>query len=116
MVEVEGQSLRVGFNGRLYQVNQSGDKETTRATKYRIVRCECGQSFIAHDGRMKTCEACKAKAKQERLSTLTYQRQEHHQTCQHCGQPIQSERSTKRFCSAKCKVAYHRSQQQEQAA
>ena len=33
--------------------------------------------------------------------------------CQHCGEPFTSERRTKRFCTAKCRVYWNRAKERE---
>ena len=33
--------------------------------------------------------------------------------CEHCGQPVDAERSTRRFCSSRCRVAAHRAKPAE---
>jgi len=75
-LEHQGQTLIVGHGGRLYAPRTSVDawgrtRPTQKVTKYRIVACACGHSFIAHDGRMKTCEACQAHAQQLRRTRRT---------------------------------------------
>ncbi len=55
-IEHQGQTLIVGHGGRLYTPRTSVDawgrtRQTQKVTKYRIVTCGCGRTFIAHDGR-----------------------------------------------------------------
>jgi hypothetical protein len=120
-IEVNGQHLIVGLGGKLYQHNESVDawrrkRQTQRVTKYRLVNCDCGQTFIAHDARMKVCSDCKDQAKRKRLAALIHRKQPHHVICQQCHQSMIAERSTKRFCSVGCKQAHYRQRLQTQNA
>jgi hypothetical protein len=50
-----GKTLIVGHGGRLYAPRTSIDawgrtRHTQKVTKYRIVPCGCGRTFIAHAG------------------------------------------------------------------
>ena len=55
------------------------------------------QQFVDSWGRKRVCE--------KRLDTLP---KEHNDVCACCGQPMDSERSTKKFCSAGCRVKFNR--------
>jgi predicted nucleic acid-binding Zn ribbon protein len=57
------------------------------------------QEFVDSWGRTRVCD--------KRVDTLP---KEHNVACECCGQPIDSERSTKKFCSAGCRVAWNRQQ------
>ena len=70
---------------------------TAKGVKYRQAE------FTDAWGRKRVCE--------KRLDTLP---QPHNEVCQCCGQPMDSERSTKKFCSAGCRVKFNR--QQKRAA
>ncbi len=79
-IEHQGQTWIVGHGGRLYAPRTSIDawgrtRHTQKVTKYRLVACACGSVFIAHDARMKTCEACQAHAQRERRIRCTVKAQ-----------------------------------------
>ncbi len=61
------------------------------------------REFVDVRGRKRVCT--------KRLDTLP---KPHNDVCLCCGQPIDSERSTKKFCSAGCRVKWNR--QQKKAA
>jgi predicted nucleic acid-binding Zn ribbon protein len=61
------------------------------------------QEFVDSWGRVRVCD--------KRVDTLP---KEHNEVCACCGQPIASERSTKKFCSPGCRVKWNR--QQKRAA
>lgn len=112
-VEHQGQTLIVGHGGRLYQPQTSVDawgrpRHTQKATKYRIVPCGCGRTFIAHDGRMKTCEACQAHAQREQRTRRTVEAQRLPTTCIQCSQRVVAQRSTRRYCSRACQQRAYR--------
>lgn len=112
-VEHHGQTLIVGHGGRLYQPQTSVDawgrtRPTQKVTKYRIVPCGCGRTFIAHDGRMKTCEACKAHAQRERSVHRAAEAQPPSAICRVCGQPLTAQRRTKLYCSRTCQQRAYR--------
>ncbi|HRY52126.1 MAG TPA: hypothetical protein P5186_29200 [Candidatus Paceibacterota bacterium] len=112
-VEHHGQILIVGHGGRLYAPRTSTDawgrtRPTQKVTKYRIVTCACGHSFIAHDGRMKTCEACQAHAQQLRRTRRTAEAQRFPTPCIQCGQRVVAQRSTRRYCSRACQQQAYR--------
>ena len=77
-------------------------RPTQKVTKYRIVACACGQSFIAHDGRMKTCEACKAHTQHLRNTRRTAEAKRLPTTCTQCGQSLTAQRRTQLYCSRAC--------------
>jgi hypothetical protein len=112
-IEHQGQTLIVGHGGRLYAPRTSTDawdrtRQTQKVTKYRIVTCGCGQPFIAHDGRMKTCEACKAHAQQKRRTRRTAEAQQLPTPCIQCGQRLTAQRRTKVYCSRACQQQAYR--------
>ena len=112
-VEHQGQVLIVGCQGRLYAPRTSIDawgrtRQTQKVTKYRIVTCACGQPFIAHDARMKTCEACKAHAQQIRRTRRTAEAQQLPTPCIQCGQRLTVQRRTKVYCSRACQQQAYR--------
>jgi len=89
-VDHQGQTLIVGQGGRLYKPNTFTDtwgrtQPTQKVTKYRIVACACGRTFIAHDARMKTCKACKAPAQREHSVHRAAKAQPPSATCRVCG-------------------------------
>jgi hypothetical protein len=109
-IEHHKQTLIVGHGGRLYAPRTSIDawgrtRQTQKVTKYRIVTCTCGQSFIAHDGRMKRCMDCQARIRQERCAVETPPRSV---TCSVCGQPLTAQRRTKLYCSRACQQQAYR--------
>lgn len=112
-VEHQGQTLIVGHGGQLYAPRTSVDawgrtRHTQKVTKYRLVPCGCGCPFIAHDGRMKTCEACKAHAQRERSAHRAAEAQPLSATCTQCGQPLTAQRRTQRYCSRACQQKAYR--------
>ena len=112
-IEHQGQTLIVGHGGRLYAPRTSVDawgrtRHTQKVTKYRIVACACGQPFIAHDGRMKTCEACQAHAQRERRTHHTAKAQRFPTTCIQCSQRLTAQRRTKLYCSHACQQQAYR--------
>jgi hypothetical protein len=112
-VQHHGQTLVVGHGGRLYAPRTSVDtwgrtRHTQKITKYRIVMCGCGQAFIAHDTRMKTCEACKAHAQQARCAQRAAEIKPLPAECVICGQPLTAQRRTKIYCSRACQQKAHR--------
>ena len=112
-IEHPGHPLIVGHGGRLYQPQTSVDawgrtRHTQKVTKYRMVACGCGQPFIAHDGRMKTCEACKAHAQRERRVHRAAKAQPPSATCTQCGQPLAAQRRTKTYCTRACQQQAYR--------
>ena len=114
-IEHPGQTLIVGHGGRLYAPRTSIDawgrtRHTQKVTKYRIVACGCGHSFIAHDSRMKTCEACRAQAQQARRTRQATEAKPSSMTaCAQCGQWVVAQRSTRIYCSRACQqIAYRK--------
>lgn len=112
-VDHQGQTLVVGQGGRLYKPKTFTDawgrtRHTQKITKFRIATCVCGQPFIAHDARMKTCEACKAHAQRERSIHRAAEAQPLSATCTPCGQPLTAQRRTKRYCSRACQQKAYR--------
>ena len=112
-IEHQGHTLIVGHGGRLYAPRTSVDtwgrtRHTQKVTKYRIVPCGCGRTFIAHDGRMKTCEACQAHAQQKRRTRRTAEAQRLPTTCIQCGQRLTVQRRTKVYCSRACQQQAYR--------
>jgi hypothetical protein len=79
---------------------------------YRLHDCACGRKFIAHYS-FKLCQACRQgrqDALRSKLDAFTADRAanraETRQTiCAHCGQPMTTQRSTKRYCSDACRNA-----------
>lgn len=118
-VEHQGQILIVGRGGRLYAPRTSVDawgrtRQTQKVTKYRIVTCGCGQPFIAHDGRMKTCEACRAQVQQARRARRFTKAKPPLTDCIMCGQPLTTQRRTKTYCSRACQQHAYRDRQYHQ--
>lgn len=116
-IEHQGQTLIVGHGGHLYAPRTSVDawgrtRHTQKVTKYRIVACACGRTFIAHDGRMKTCETCKAHTQRERSIHRTAEAQPLSATCTQCGQPLTAQRRTKLYCSRACQQQAYRQRRQ----
>ena len=112
-IEHQGQTLIVGHGGQLYAPRTSIDawgrtRHTQKITKFRIAMCGCGHSFIAHDGRMKTCEACKAYAQQTRRPRRTAEVKRPPTTCTPCGQRLTAQRCTKIYCSRACQQQAYR--------
>jgi|GEM_PF-1382103 len=112
-IEHHGHTLIVGHGGRLYAPRLSVDawgrtRHTQKVTKYRIVACGCGCTFIAHDARMKTCETCKAHAQRERSIHRAAAAQPRSATCTQCGQPLTAQRRTKIYCSRACQQKAYR--------
>ena len=118
-IEHQGQTLIVGHGGRLYAPRTSVDaggrtRHTQKVTKYRIVVCMCGQSFIAHDARMKTCKACQAHAQTVRGTQRAAGIKPLAADCIVCGQPLTAQRRTKTYCSRACQqIAYRQRCQNE---
>ncbi len=109
-IEHQGRPLIVGHGGRLYQPQTSVDawgrtRQTQKVTKYRIVTCGCGRTFIAHDGRMKRCADCQARIRQARCAVETPPRSV---TCSVCGQPLTAQRRTQLYCSRACQQQAYR--------
>ena len=78
---------------------------TARSNEMNVITTAHGvqyrrQEFTDAWGRKRVCD--------RRLDTLPRPRSE---TCAVCGQPISAERSTRRFCSAACRVRAHRQRQ-----
>jgi hypothetical protein len=112
-IEHQGQTWIVGHGGRLYAPRTSIDawgrtRHTQKVTKYRLVACACGSVFIAHDARMKTCEACQAHAQRERRIRCTVKAQWLPTPCPQCGQRVVAQRSTRRYCSRACQQQAYR--------
>jgi len=112
-VEHHGQTLIVGHGGRLYAPHAAIDawgrpRQTQKVTKYRLVTCGCRRTFIAHDGRMKTCEACQAHAQQKRRTRRTAEAQQLPTPCIQCGQRLTAQRRTQRYCSRACQQQAYR--------
>ena len=112
-VEHPGQTLIVGHSGRLYAPRTSVDawgrtRNTQKVTKYRIVTCTCGRTFIAHDSRMRTCKACQARAPRERSVQRAAEAQPPSATCTQCGQRLTAQRCTKTYCSRACQQQAYR--------
>jgi hypothetical protein len=72
------------------------------------VTCGCGSAFIAHDARMKTCEACQAHTQRERRIHRAAEAQPLSATCTQCGQRVVAQRSTRRYCSRACQQQAYR--------
>ncbi|HPF60236.1 MAG TPA: hypothetical protein PK820_15825 [Candidatus Competibacteraceae bacterium] len=107
-VEHQGQTLMVGYQGRLYAPHTCIDawgrtRHTQKLTKFRMVACPCGSAFIAHNGRMKTCAACR-----EQVQPARYTRQVVEApppatiACAQCDQRVIVQRRTRRYCSRAC--------------
>jgi len=118
-VEHQGKRLVVGHGGRLYAPRTSVDawgrtRHTQKVTKYRIVTCGCGRTFIAHDERMKLCEACKAQAQPARRTRQATEAQPSPTTaCAQCDQRVVAQRSTRIYCSRTCQQAAYRQRRQD---
>ncbi len=112
-VEHQGKRLVVGHGGRLYAPRTSVDawgrtRHTQKVTKYRIVTCGCGRTFIAHDGRMKTCPDCQARLHQERRTRRAVETPPLALRCRVCGQPLIAQRRTKTYCTRACQQQAYR--------
>ena len=117
-IEHQGHTLIVGHGGRLYAPRTSVDawgrtRHTQKVTKYRIVACACGQPFIAHDGRMKTCEACKAHTQHLKNTRRTVEAKRLPTTCTQCGQSLTAQRRTQLYCSRACQQQAYRQRRQD---
>jgi len=112
-IEHHGQTLIVGHGGQLYAPRTSIDawgrtRHTQKVTKYRIVPCGCGHTFIAHDGRIKRCADCQARIRQERQERCAVETPPRSVTCSVCGQPLTAQRRTKLYCSRACQQSAYR--------
>jgi hypothetical protein len=112
-IEHHGQTWIVGHGGRLYAPRTSIDawgrtRQTQKVTKYRIVTCACGQPFIAHDGRMKTCPDCQARLHQQRRTRHAVETPPLALRCRVCGQPLTAQRRTKTYCTRACQQQAYR--------
>jgi hypothetical protein len=112
-IEHHGQTWIIGHGGRLYAPHTSIDawgrtRQTQKVTKYRIVTCGCGQPFIAHDSRMKACEACKAHAQPARHTRHAAEAKPPSATCTQCGQLLTAQRCTQIYCSRACQQQAYR--------
>lgn len=112
-IEHQGHTLIVGQGGRLYAPRTSIDawgrtRHTQKVTKYRIVACGCGQSFMAHDGRMKTCPDCQARIHRERRARLIAETPPLALRCRVCGQPLTAQRRTQAYCTRACQQNAYR--------
>lgn len=118
-VEYQGQTLIVGHQGRLYIAHTFIDawgrtRHTQKVTKYRIVACGCGHSFIAHDGRMRTCATCKVQVKFERHSRHAAEAQPPATiACVQCSQRVIAQRRTRMYCSRACQQTAYRQRRKE---
>jgi hypothetical protein len=77
-----------------------------------LKRCACSAVFVGDPG-ARNCPACKraadlaaTRAAVRRMRAK--QRPPLAQHCRQCGEPMSAKRSTKAFCSEKCRVAAHR--------
>jgi hypothetical protein len=119
-IEHQGRPLIVGHGGRLYAPRLSVDawgrtRQTQKVTKYRIIPCGCGRTFIAHDARMKTCEACQAHAQPARHTRRATEAQPSPTTaCAQCGQRVVAQRSTRMYCSRACQQKAYRERHQNE--
>jgi hypothetical protein len=85
-----------------------------------LKRCRCSAVFVgARNSR--DCPACKSEA--DRRTTLAAvhrlraaRRPPLAQRCRQCDGPMTAKRSTKAFCSGKCRIAAHRAAQRGQAS
>lgn len=112
-----GKTLIVGHAGRLYEPRTSVDawgrtRRTQKVTKYRIVPCGCGQSFIAHDTRMKQCPDCQAQVRQARCARRTVETPPPAACCVVCGQSLTAQRRTRIYCSRACQQHAYRKRHQ----
>lgn len=82
-----------------------------------IYSCRCGAFFCSHRSRQwrrLKCDDCAKEAEAGRrrraLDRRSAKRSEKRQDrrCEKCMQPFEAERSTHRFCSARCRVRAHR--------
>ncbi len=81
-----------------------------------VLRCPCcKREYVVfnHAGRFRGCcsERCERRRKNAgRVRALSERRAEARagRLCNHCGGPIDAARSTKRFCSPRCRVAAFR--------
>ncbi|HPF59799.1 MAG TPA: hypothetical protein PK820_13555 [Candidatus Competibacteraceae bacterium] len=112
-VDHQGKTFIIGHAGRLYEPHTSVDawgrtRHTQKRTKYRIVACKCGQCFVAHDARLKTCEACKAHAQPARCARRAIEIKPLLADCMICGRPLAAQRRTKIYCSRACQQHAYR--------
>lgn len=113
-IEHQEQTLIVGHGGHLYAPRTAVDawgrtRHTQKVTKYRLVACGCGHSFIAHDGRMKRCADCQAQLHRERRARPPSETPPSAARCRVCGQPlIAAQRHTQRYCSRACQQHAYR--------
>lgn len=121
-IEHHGQTLVIGHGGRLYAPRTSVDawgrtRHTQKVTKYRIVPCGCGRTFIAHDGRMNACEACQVQAQQARCTRQATEAKPSSMTaCAQCGQRVVAQRSTRIYCSRACQQSAYRKRRRMNSA
>lgn len=116
-IEHQGQTLIIGHGGRLYAPRTSVDawgrtRHTQKVTKYRIVPCGCGRTFIAHDGRMKRCADCQTRIRQERRPRLAAETPPLALRCRVCGQSLTAQRRTQLYCSRACQQQAYRARGQ----
>ena len=116
-VDHQGKTLIVGHAGRLYEPHTSVDawgrtRHTQKVTKYRIVACKCGQCFVAHDARLKTCDACKTHRQPARCAHQPVEMKPLPTDCVICGQPLAAQRRTRIYCSRACQQHAYRKRHQ----
>ena len=116
-VDHQGKAFIVGHAGQLYAPRTFIDawgriRHTQKATKYRIVTCGCGQAFVAHDARLKTCEACKTHMQLARCVHRDVEIKPLPTDCAICGQPLAAQRRTKVYYSRACQQHAYRNRHQ----
>lgn len=92
--------------GRLYS---SAQKALGLSSSARLHYCRtCDAPFIAHPTAAR-CLSCRKAEQAEALAARNAKRAEAREiACTHCGQPAQAARSTKRFCSDRCRQTTRR--------
>ena len=82
-----------------------------------LLRCRrCKAPFIELPHAKMCSDACRAEAKQDGVRRAGAKRPKRRaeasnartSACRHCGERLPARRSTKRFCSVRCRVAAHR--------
>jgi hypothetical protein len=85
---------------------------------YGTCTCQhCGGEFwrVRGSGHLYSSDKCVELARRSRMVAARSEARaaaRAGRTCQHCGKPIEAQRSTRRYCSDHCRVTAHRAQHQ----
>ena len=107
---VRQRCAELGIEVRKLTRDDEGLGTTVNPARRRTQKCAvCGKPFDTHKGRLKTCDACRAKAKVSKVPKV--------RLCAHCGAEFRPRVHNARYCSQLCaRDEYNRWAREKRAA